>query len=85
MVSFLIALLTYFVAREVVQGWRDLVVLFSITAAIIVTVNLIGLEESVQINPSTIRLRPTLFDSLTVLISALLMLLSRTRHHFLFR
>ena len=44
-----------------------------------------GLEETVQINPSTIRLRPTLFDSLTVLISALLMLLSRTRHHFLFR
>ena len=59
------------------QGWRDLVVLSSITAAIIVTVNLIGLEETVQINPSTIRLRPTFFDSLTVLISALLMLASR--------
>jgi hypothetical protein len=83
MVSFLVAVLTYFVAREVVQSWRDLVVLSSMTAAIIVTVNLIGLEETVQIDPSTIRLRPTFFDSLTVLISALLMLV--TRHRLLFR
>ena len=85
MVSFLVAVLTYFVAREVVQSWRDLVVLSLMTAAIIVTVNLIGLEETVQIDPSTIRLRPTFFDSLTVLISALLMLVIRTRHRLLFR
>jgi len=85
MVSFLVALLTYFVAREVVQGWRDLVVLSSITAAIIVIVNLIGLEETVLIDASNIRLRPTFFDSLTVLISAILMLVIRTRHRLLFR
>jgi len=67
--------LTYLVARRAVQNWRELCILLFAVGAMITIANLLGLEQSIDFEQSKISFRPTVFDNLTVLISATIMLI----------
>jgi hypothetical protein len=77
MSSIVLFILTYLVARRAVQNWRELCILLFASGAMIAFANLLGLEQSIDFGQSSFR--PTVFDNLTVLISATIMLIVQSR------
>jgi len=78
--SIILFILTYLVARRAVQNWRELCTLLLAIAAMIAFANLLGLEQTMDFGQSKISFKPTLFDNLTVLISATIMLIVQSRN-----
>ena len=77
-ISITVVVATYLVAREAVQGWSALCILFALTSALITAANIAGFEQTMSyVNGSNWRFHPSAFDQATVLLSASLMLIVR--------